>query len=333
MRASLRVCLCIAALATPPAATAARAANDFEPWLAELRREASERGISQQTLDAALGEIAPLPRVIELDRTQPESGPDFCDYLSRRVTATRIQRGKQLMAEEVGLLRSLTASYGVPYRYLVALWGLETNFGNATGDYPVIASLATLAHDARRPELFRRQLLAALRIIDDGHQTPAGYVGSWAGATGQVQFMPTTFLEYAVDRDGDGRKDLWKSRADALASAANYLRRSGWRRGETWGRAVRLPAALETDAAALARRRPLGEWAALGVTRASGASLPKASIRGRIVLPRGSGGPAYLAYANYETFLEWNRSTFFAVSVGVLADALVGRGPQRPCGG
>lgn len=311
----------------------AGAAAGFSQWLAEFQSEAIERGISEPTVRAALSGIVPLPDVLKLDRKQPGGKPsDFCTYLERRLTSTRIARGRRVLAEERELLAQLTKDYGIPARYLVALWGLETNFGDYTGDYPVLASLATLAHDPRRSDLFRRQLFAALQIVDEGHQTAADYKGSWAGASGHVQFMPTTFLVYAVDHDGDGRKDLWGNRADSLASAANYLRRSGWRAGEAWGRQVAVPAALERDKAALGQRRALSAWQELGVTRIDGSALPDANVRGRIVQPLRGPGPAFLAYANYEAFLKWNDSTYFAVSVGTLADKLGDRDTLRACG-
>jgi len=328
---SIAATLCIAALVS--GAGVAEATGGFSQWLAEFQSEAIQRGISEPTVRAALANIEPIPRVLELDRTQPGAKPsDFCKYMQGRLTPTRIARGQRVLAEERELLMQLTHEYGIPARYLVALWGLETNFGDYTGDYPVLASLATLAHDTRRPDLFRRQLLAALRIVDEGHQTATRYKGSWAGASGHVQFMPTTFLEYAVDHDGDGRKDLWGSRADSLASAANYLRRSGWRPGETWGRQVSLPATLGRETAALRKRRPLAAWKDMGVTRSNGRALPDASLRGRIVQPLRGPGPAFLAYANYDTFLAWNHSTYFAVSVGTFADELGNRSSLRACG-
>jgi membrane-bound lytic murein transglycosylase B len=333
-RATLRcnaAALGIAMLVT--GSNVAAAADGFSQWLAEFQSEAIERGISEPTVRTALAGIQPNPRVLELDRTQPGGKPsDFCQYMERRLTPTRIARGRRVLAEESVLLAQLTDEYGVPARYLVALWGLETNFGDYTGDYPVIASLATLAHDPRRADLFRRQLFAALRIVDEGHQTAAGYKGSWAGASGNVQFMPTTFLSYAVDHDGDGRKDLWDNRADSLASAANYLRRSGWRTGEAWGRQVTLPEALERDPASLRQRRSLSDWQELGVTKSNGGALPEANMRGRIVQPLRGPGPAFLAYANYEAFLAWNNSTYFAVSVGTFADELGDRSSLRACG-
>jgi membrane-bound lytic murein transglycosylase B len=220
----------------------------------------------------------------------------------------------------------LEAEYGVPARYLVALWGLETNFGDYMGTWPVVGALATLAHDPRRSDLFREQLLAALRIIDEGHQDPDGLVGSWAGATGHVQLMPSTFLAYAVDYDGDGRKNVWSSPAEARGRAAP---KQG---GETWGRQVSLPGDLESAAAELRRRRLLSEWQARGVRRSDGGDLPDAPMRGSIVLPKRNAEPAFLVYGNYRAFLEWNRSTFFAISVGTLADAVTGAGTFRSCG-
>ena len=312
--------------------TASAPSDGFETWLADFEAEALERGISSQTVEAALGGVEPIPRVIELDRRQPKSPRDFCGYLDRRLTETRIARGRRVLKEQRALLDEITAEYGVPSRYLVALWGLETNFGDYLGDFPVIASLVTLAYDSRRGDVFREQVLAALRIVEEGHHDPQGMKGSWAGASGQVQLMPTTFLEYAVDYDGDGRKNVWTSLPDALATAANYLRQSGWRSGETWGRQVQLPAALGRDAALLRRSRPLAGWQQSGVRRVDGGELPDADIRGSIVLPVRKPDPAFLVYRNYRTFLAWNNSTFFAISVGALADEIAGAGPLRVCG-
>ena len=325
--------LFLAALLGAAVPGAASAPSDgFESWLADFEAEALARGISRQTVEAALDGVEPIPRVIELDRRQPRSPRDFCGYLDRRLTETRIARGRRVLKEQRALLEEITAEYGVPPRYLVALWGLETNFGDYLGDFPVIGSLVTLAHDSRRGDLFREQVLAALRIVDEGHHDPQGMKGSWAGATGQVQLMPTTFLEYAVDYDGDGRKDVWTSLPDALATAANYLRESGWRSGETWGRQVQLPDALHRDAALLRGRRPLADWQQSGVRRIDGGELPVAEIRGSIVLPVRKPDPAFLVYRNYRTFLAWNNSTFFAISVGALADEIAGAGRLRVCG-
>jgi membrane-bound lytic murein transglycosylase B len=310
-------------------AAGAPAPSDAElsSWLEVLKAEALGRGISRETVAAALDSVEPIPRVLELDRRQPRAPKDFCGYLERRLTPTRIARGRRVMEEHRDLLAEISADYGVPARYLVALWGLETNFGDYLGDYPLIDALVTLARNPRRAAMFREQIFAALQIIDEGHQRHEDLVGSWAGATGQVQLMPTTFLAYAVDRDGDGRKDVWTSLPDALATAAHYLRRSGWRSGETWGRQVRSPAELGRDGA-----KPLAAWQELGVRRIDGSDLPDADLRAELVLPLRRPGLAFLTYRNYQTFLAWNRSTFFAISVGALADEISGAGSLRACG-
>ncbi|MBT39228.1 MAG: lytic transglycosylase [Deltaproteobacteria bacterium] len=328
----LRRALQFALLALPILTAPAGAVDGFSQWLAELEAEAIDRGISQTTVHSALHDIEPIPEIIDHDRDQPKKPSNFCKYLERRLTPTRIARGRRMLKEHAVLLREITATYGVPARYLVALWGLETNFGDYMGEHPVLASLATLAYDPRRGEMFREQIFAALQIIDEGHRSAEGFTGSWAGAVGLVQFMPTTFLEFAVDQDGDGRKDLWTSLPDALASAANYMKRSGWRSGESWGRRVSLPPELERDRATLKRRKPIATWEGLGVRRSDGSALPVAAIRGRIVQPLRGPGPAFLVYRNYETFLRWNNSTFFAISVGTLADELTRAAALGICG-
>jgi membrane-bound lytic murein transglycosylase B len=319
---------CLLVAAGPPA-TAAH--EDFGSWLGELATEAREKGISQSAIDAALTGVQPIPAILELDRRQPKAPQQFCGYMARRLTDTRIERGRRMLKEHRGLLQQISAEYGVPPRFVIALWGLESNFGDYLGDYPVIDALATLAHDDRRAPLFRKQLLAALRIVDEGHQTPGHMKGSWAGAMGQVQFMPTTFLSYAVDYDGDGRKDVWNNLADAFASAASYLRREGWRTGETWGREVRLPAELSGAGKELQKPRSLESWSQAGVQRIDGGSLPASDMRGSIRLPSQDAADAFLVYANFHTLLRWNHSTFFGISVGALADELSHTASLRAC--
>jgi membrane-bound lytic murein transglycosylase B len=306
---------------------------NFADWLEAFAVEARESGISQSTLDASLTNVERIPAVIELDRRQPEKSGDFCGYINARLTETRIARGRSLLKEHQSLLNRVSARYGVPPRFVVALWGLESNFGEYQGDYPVIDALATLAYDERRGPLFRKQLLAALRIVDEGHQSPAGLKGSWAGAMGQVQLMPTTFLGYAVDYDGDGRKDIWSSLPDAFASAASYLDSAGWRTGQTWGREVRLPASLIADRKALGSRRSLTDWRGAGVMRIDGGALPGVGMRGKIVLPAAKSPDAFLVYANFETIQRWNHSIFFAISVGALADEISGAASLKACRG
>jgi membrane-bound lytic murein transglycosylase B len=317
--------------ARPPSAAPSAG---LEAWLADLRAEARERGIGQATLDAALVGIVDRPQVVEADRSQPKAPAQFCSYLDRRLTPTRIARGKRALEEHADLLEDITARYGVPARYVVALWGLETNFGDYQGDHPLFDTLVTLARDRRRGDFFREQIFAALRMVEEGHHPAEGFEGSWAGATGQVQFMPSTYLDYAVDHDGDGRRDIWNSVPDALASAAHLLRRSGWRPGETWGRQVALPGELHGRARQLGQRpRGLEDWSALGLRRSDGGPLPRADLQARLVLPLRRADPAFLAYQNYRVFMTWNRSTFFAISVGTLADELADRSTLRACRG
>ncbi len=311
------------------AATASRA--DFSDWLEALSKEARERGISEATLEASLGNVEPLSRVLELDRSQPKAPAGFCEYLAKRLTDTRIERGRRMLEEHQEVLRVVGKKYGIPPRFVIALWGLETNFGDYTGDYRVIDALATLAYDARRGPMFRKQLFAALHIVDQGHQHPTKMLGSWAGAMGQVQFMPTTFLDYAVDQDGDGRKNVWTSLPDAFASAAHYLRRAGWRSGETWGREVRLPKQLIADNADLKTRKTLAQWQRAGVRKMDGGALPVADLKGAIVLPSDDPADAYLVYHNFKVLLRWNNSNFFGISVGSFADELSKTASSQVC--
>lgn len=317
--------------ARPPAAAPP---DSLEAFLDEIRTEALLRGISEATLDAGLVGIVDRPQVIEADRSQPSAPSDFCHYLSRRLTPTRIARGKRVLEEHETLLTGITDEYGVPARYVVALWGLETNFGDYQGDHPLFDALVTLARDPRRGDFFQEQIFAALRMVEDGHHPAEGLRGSWAGAVGQVQFMPSTYLDFAVDHDGDGRRDIWTSVPDALASAAHLLRRAGWRPGEIWGREVSLPPALHGGARGLrGTPRSLESWHELGLRRRDGGALPNVNLNARLVLPRRSADPAFLVYRNYRVFMSWNRSTFFAISVGALADEIDGRASLHACRG
>ncbi len=231
----------------------------FEAWLDGLRAEARGRGISQATLDAALTGLQPVSRVVELDRKQAEFTQTFWAYLERRVDEHRITRGRELLARHGDLLARVQGAYGVQPRFLVAFWGLESNFGDYTGNHSVIGALATLAYDPRRADFFREELLNALLILEQGHIAPQAMTGSWAGAMGHVQFMPSTFLHYAVDFDGDGRHDIWSTLLDVFGSAANYLKNLGWDDKKTWGREVRLPADFDWGLADLKRPRALAD--------------------------------------------------------------------------
>jgi membrane-bound lytic murein transglycosylase B len=313
----------------PPFISGARAetsSEDFSAWLAEFKREAQAKGISPQVLDTAFQGVEPLPRVIELDRRQPEFTLTFWNYLNRSVDQARVDKARSLMAEHAKLLQDVERKHGVQARFLVSFWGLESNFGTHTGGFPVVSALTTLAFDARRSEFFRTQLLGALTIIDNGDIVPAQMTGSWAGAMGQVQFIPSTFLAYAVDGDGDGRRDLWHSHPDIFSSAANFLKNIGWNDRETWGREITLPAGFDLELVGLQTRKPIGDWQKLGVRRADGRDLPQGSVEGSIVLPAGYKGPAFLVYGNFRATLKWNNSILYAIAVGHLADRIDGGG-------
>ena len=298
-------------------------AEDFQIWLGKLRVEAEGKGISQSVLDEALAGIQPIPRVIELDRRQPEFTLTFTQYRDRVVPQSRIKKGRVKYQENRDLLEEIGGKIGVQPRFIVALWGIETDFGRVTGGFKVISALATLAHDGRRSAFFRKELLNALQILHEGHIAPKEMMGSWAGAMGQSQFMPSSFLAHAVDYDGDGRRDIWTTRPDVFASAANYLAKSGWRADQTWGREVKLPRDFDSALADLKVRKPIGGWQALGVRQPDGGDLPTRQLSASIVLPeKGKMSPAYLVYSNYRTTLRWNRSTYFALAVGLLSDGI-----------
>lgn len=322
-------------LAQGPVASQDQPETSFGQWLDGLRQEALTRGISPATLDRAFRNVAPIDRVLELDRRQPEFSQSFWSYLDRAISDTRVEKGKALLAQHAALLGRIEARFGVQPRFLVAFWGLETNFGEHLGGFPVIGALATLAHDPRRSDFFRAELLAALSILEAGDIDPQTMMGSWAGAMGQPQFMPTTFVRYATDGDGDGHRDIWTSLPDVFASASNFLNNLGWDGEQTWGREVVLPAGFDIELADLKVRKPVSAWQDLGVRRPGGAPLPSADFEASIVLPAGAAGPAFLVYGNFRAILGWNRSILYAVAVGHLADRFVGGEPiqaKRPAG-
>ena len=294
----------------------------FDEWVKAFKAEAIGQEISSSLLDQAFDGVAPIPRVLELDRKQPESRMTFVEYRKSIVSQLRIQQGREMMAHHRDLLRDIGERYGVQPRFIVALWGIETFYGKNSGSYRIIDALATLAFDGRRSQYFRTELLNALRILQEGHTSLESMKSSWAGAMGQCQFMPSSFLRLAVDYDGDGRKDIWNTPADVFASAANYLSQSGWRGTQIWGRRAQLPQAFNSKQASLSVKNPLQYWQKLGVRKGDGQDLPLASMNASIVLPDGKGGPAYLVYDNYRVIMKWNRSTYFATSVGLLADAI-----------
>ena len=321
-RRSAIACVIAAGVVSLPA-TRVVAAEDFQAFIEGVRAEARERGLKEETIASALGEVKQINRVVELDRKQPEFTLTIDQYMSRVVSQARVEKGRARLARHRDLLRQVGAKFGVQPRFIVALWGIETDFGRLKGGFQVIDALATLAHDGRRSAYFRKELFNALAIIDQGHVTAKEMIGSWAGAMGQNQFMPSSFLRYAVDYDGDGRRNIWTSQEDVFASTANYLSQVGWRRDQTWGRPIRLPRDFDPSLLGLEVRKGLAEWQGLGVRRPDGGNLPRRNLTSSIVR-HGESGPAYVVYNNYRAILKWNRAHFFATAVGSLADRIAG---------
>ena len=304
----------------------------FEEWLAAVRAEALAKGISQSTVDAALGSVERLPVVVERDRTQAEVTLTLDQYVARRVPPRAVRTARTMASTHRAELQRASARFGVPRSVIVAIWGLESNFGRFQGVRPTVATLATLAYDGRRT-LFRDELFAALRIIDSGDVAPDALKGSWAGAMGQSQFMPSSYLKWAVDGDGDGRRDIWTSLPDVFASIASYLKEHGWVRDQRWGREVRLTDQVAARAAAVPLRltgacqaerdmteaRPLAEWRNLGVTLRSGARLPASDLPASLVRVDTR---SFLVYGNYESLLAYNCAHRYALSIGILADRI-----------
>lgn len=305
------------------AAALAEQTQPFEAWLQDFKAEAAQAGVASGTLDKAFQGVEPIPRVLELDQRQPEFMLTLWRYLEIYVPDQRVERGKVLLKKHEKLLAEIEKKYGVPARFLVAFWGVETDFGSNFGSFHMLSAVSTLAYDARRADFFRQQLLAAVKLVGMG-DVPADVKSSWAGAMGNMQFIPTTFYGYAVDFDGDGRRDLWNNLGDAFASAANYLSRVGWNKDYTWGREVRLPKNFEWSLAGLQERKSVAEWQKLGVRKVDGGNLPGADIEASLLLPAGAAGPAFLVYSNFRTIMRWNTSQLYALAVGHLADRLVG---------
>lgn len=307
--------------------SAAAVEGSFDEWLAAFRQDAIRQGISAATLDAALTGIEPAPKVVEQDRSQPEFVRTFSNYLEQRATPQRIERGQQVLQEHQALFDEVEARYGVPRQILASFWGLETNYGTHKGNYPIPAALATLAYEGRRHDFFRAQLMDAMRILEAGHVPPEIMRGSWAGAMGHMQFMPSTFLGYGVDGDDDGRIDLWRSLPDAMHSAAHYLQSLGWSSNEPAAVEVQLPADFDWQQAQLMQRKSVADWAAQGVKPANGTTLPEVSGVAAIVLPQGWRGPAIMVFENFHVIMQWNRSVNYALAVAHLADRVQGAGP------
>nr|WP_206009714.1 MULTISPECIES: lytic murein transglycosylase [Pseudoalteromonas] len=314
----------------------AKTQAEFQDYLANLKQEAISKGYEAKLIDDAFATATYKEKVVSADKNQPEVKETLETYLPKRVPQWKIDRARKLYAENKDVLEKVAKEFGVQARFIVALWGLESNFGAIQGGHNVISSLVTLAFDGRREALYKRQLWAALDILKSGHITLDKFKGSWAGAMGQTQFMPTSFNAYAVDYNNDGRKDIWTTKEDAFASIANYLKQEGWNDSLTWGRQVQLPENFDSKYVLVRgtktrkqwleywndSERSLADWQALGVRKADGSDLPNVDVRAALVMPDDINGRMYLAYDNYKVFMHWNRSYYFATSVGYLSDRI-----------
>jgi len=298
-------------------------ARDFHAWLQDLRQEARAYGISEKLIAEALPDsLTPNARILRFDHRQPEGGISFERYKHNVITVARIRDGRRKMAQNEQLLKEVSADYGVEPQYIAALWGIETSFGRNMGGFETIPALVTLAYDGRRGTFFRQELLKALRIVDQGNIGLHEMKGSWAGAMGQCQFMPTSFEKYAQDFDKDGKRDIWDTKADVFASTAAYLAESGWKAGEPWGIPIKLAKGFDSSLIGPNIEKPYKSWQDAGVINLQ-KSLPFSGDEGlSVVQPGGKGYKAYLVGGNYRILLKWNTSTYFATAAGLLADAL-----------
>ena len=308
----------------------------FKQYVAELKTAALDQGFEQSLIETSFAKVKFHKRAVTADRKQPEKVETLDSYLPKRVPSWKVKKARALYKKHQEILTKIGNDYGVQPRFIVALWGLETNFGKFTGGYNVISALSTLAYEGRREKFFKKQLWAALTILAQGHIKIDDMNGSWAGAMGQNQFMPTSFLAYAVDGDGDGRKDIWQNQIDIFASMANYLQKEGWNDELTWGRQVKLPQNFDTSLAIPSNtgsrknwlkawsktEKTLAQWQALGIRRTDGTNLPNVNIKAALVFPDDENGRAYLAYNNYKSLMHWNLSYYFVSSVGHLSDRI-----------
>jgi membrane-bound lytic murein transglycosylase B len=319
----LRLLFCLSVLLATPFLALAQD-QGFDDWLSNFRVRAQQAGISADTINQTLTDIEYIPRVIELDRSQPEFTMTYDQYMSRVVSPERVKHGRELLARNRKILNQISKQSGVPAAQIVAMWGIETDFGRVKGGFNVIPALATLAYEGRRAQYFEKELINALTMIDREHVAPSEMMGSWAGAMGQCQFMPSTFLSYAVDYNKDGKKDIWTNQGDVFASCGNYLSKSGWDKNQHWGRAVKLTQEIPADQIGTKVQKTVAEWRKLGVRQANGKALQGGSQVMSLVKPEG--GPAFLVSKNYNVILTWNRSTLFALAAGQLADGIAGVG-------
>lgn len=299
----------------------------FEQYVSSLKKEAIAQGIESSLVERAFADVTYHPRAVKADRNQPEKRLTLDEYIPRAVPDWKVKQAQKLYAQYRQPLERISKEYGVPARFIVALWGVESNFGRFTGGYQVVDALATMAYEGRREAFFKKELMSALSILQQGHIKLEDFKGSWAGAMGQPQFMPSSFLSFAADGNGDGKKDIWQTPEDVFASAANYLKQAGWDDTYTWGRQVHLPADFDLglQGREAGKEKTLQQWQALGVRRFDGRDLPKLStpLNAWLIAPDDANGRVYLVYNNYNVLMKWNRSYYFALAVSHLADRLV----------
>tara|TARA_R110002167_G_scaffold178598_6_gene378349 strand:- start:1095 stop:2075 length:981 start_codon:yes stop_codon:yes gene_type:complete len=302
----------------------ASAQVSFDDYIQQLKKEAVQRGFKSEFIELQFSDVQFHQKAVVADKNQPESKITLDKYLATRVPDWKVKQALELMEQHKVVLAQVERQYGVQARFVVALWANESNFGRYMGKYPVISSLATMAYEGRREDFFKKQLFAALTIVEQGHVSHDDFLGSWAGAMGQSQFMPTTFLAYAVDFDADGKKDIWANTADVFASIANFLKSEGWNDTLTWGRQVSLPKEFDMSLIGLGKqdRKTLLNWQALGVRRYDGEALPALDLMASLIAPDGPDGRVYLVYENFNTLMKWNRSSYFGTAIGYLSDRI-----------
>jgi lytic murein transglycosylase len=310
--------------AAPLHAQSCNPTQSFERWLDDFKREAAKAGVSRGAITAALGAVAYDPAIVRKDRAQGVFAQTFLVFSGRMVSADRLKQGAERLQRYKDSFARIEKQFGVPGPVIVGFWGLETDFGANSGKSPILGALATLAYDCRRPDLFREQLLAALKIVDRGDLTPDQMIGAWAGELGQTQFLPAHYLEFGVDFDGDGHVDLRNSVPDVLASTARLLQHHGWKRGEPWIQEVSVPGELPWKEADLNIQHPRSKWAAWGVRQHDGRPLQADSVPASLLLPMGRNGPAFLAFANFKVYTEWNQSLVYATTAAYYATRLAG---------
>ena len=299
--------------------------QSFEDFLNQVRKTATEQGVSKATIDKAFFRLTPNPDILKSDSAQAEFNQNFWHYVNKRVSQVRLNNGNDTLKQNTSLLNKTSQKYGVPTYVLVAFLGLESNYGNYMGNENLVRSLATLAYDPRRSGFFTKEFIALLKLIDK-NTIPLDAKGSWAGAMGAVQFMPTNVIAYGIDANNDGKVNLWNDKEDIYASAANFLKKLGWEKGEKWGREAIIPKNFDYRLTGLEIKKTVNDWAALGVLRGNGSRLPKSNFKSSLIVPMGHRGPAFLVYRNFDTILGWNRSILYALSVAYLSDRLNGNG-------